>query len=558
MSVYSRVDSGVRYRRSPFPIKQRLTYDCNGGQLIPIFRKQMIPTDIFKIGVNALVRFMPMLAPVFTEINMYVHFFFVPFRILAKYFPEKYGHEDDVEAIITGGEGAFDPETGLSDVVSSAFPCHDEITIEKYSFGDYLGFPVGKALHNVPQYWADAAAIIYNEFYRNEVLQEKLTDFNLNSEPFCRNWAKDYFTSSLPTQQKGIAPALPVSGETSAVWDNNIVTGSHNHTTTFTKSEKFSEDMNVPYNNGSNPRGKFLMEVNTQGGTSYIPTTITSVSDNSSITIPKDSLNANVVSLADATTFDVADIRNVFAIQRILERNNRCGSRYSEYIQANFGVNPGDTRLNRPEYVGGCKTPILTTQVVQTSATEVSSPQGNLAGHGIGYIGDKVGTYVAKEFGVMLGFASIMPKASYQQGIDKELMYKDRWDFFNPSFQNLSEQPVYNWELYVNGNMEATETDAGDGSIFGFQGIYNELRSSYSHVVGAFRDSLDFWHLGRKFSERPTLSDAFLTCDPDETTRIFAGTDSRTYKNMLVDLQVNVKSLRPMVKHPVPAYLDHN
>lgn len=533
MSIYSRVDAGVKYRRSPFPIKQRITYDCNGGELIPVFRKQMVPTDIFKIAVQSLVRFMPMLAPVFTEINMYLHFFFVPFRILAKYFPDKYGHEEDIEAIITGGEGAYDPETGLNDVVSSAFPCHSEITLTKYSFGDYLGFPVGVKLHNVPQYWEDSAAIIYNEFYRNEVLQEKLDDFTLNSDPFCRNWAKDYFTASLPTQQKGVAPALPISGETSADFNGAVQT--------FDSST--SERVQVDYTTAKLQAGGSL--------------------DRKQELIA--ALNKNVVDFADAGTFDVADIRNVFAIQRILERANRCGSRYSEYIQANFGVNPGDTRLSRPEYVGGCKVPIVTTQVVQTSSTTESSAQGNLAGHGIGYVGEKIGTYVAKEFGIMLGFASIMPKASYQQGIDKELMYKDRWDFFNPSFQNLSEQPVYNWELYVTGNMDPVidpvtqeVTDLGDGSVFGFQGIYNELRSSFSHVVGSFRDSLDFWHLGRIFSSRPTLSDAFLTCDPDDTTRIFAGTDAKTFKNMLVDMCVHVNSLRPMVKHPVPAYLDHN
>lgn len=546
MSIFSKVDSGIRYRRTHFPIKARTMFDCNGGELIPIFRKQMVPTDVFRLSVQSLIRFMPLLAPVMTSINMYIHFFFVPFRILAKYFPDKYGHEDDIEAIITGGEGAFDPETGLNETVSDAFPVHDEITLNKYSFGDYLGFPVGVKLFNVPQYWADAAAIIYNEFYRNEVLQEKLDSFNLNSPCFCRNWAKDYFTSCLPTQQKGVAPALPLTGETNADFENDV-TVTHD----FKHVSSSYNDGDVFVSNSASPA--FLSKTgNDKNGVVTGKASKTGLSD-------------NVVDFASAGTFDVADIRNVFAIQRILERANRCGSRYSEYIQSTFGINPGDTRLSRPEYVGGCKVPIITTQVVQTSSTTETSAQGNLAGHGIGYVGKRIGTYVAKEFGVMLGFASIMPKASYQQGIDKELMYKDRWDFMNPSFQNLSEQPVYNWELYCAGKMEPTidpdtqeVTDVGDGAVFGFQGIYNELRCSYSHVTGSFRDSLDFWHLGRKFSERPSLSDAFITCDPDETTRIFAGVDSATFKNMLVDLCVHVDSLRPMVKHPVPAYLDHN
>lgn len=273
--------------------------------------------------------------------------------------------------------------------------------------------------------------------------------------------------------------------------------------------------------------------------------------NDSTVSLNKTLLSDNIVDFAEAGTFDVADIRNVFAVQRIMERANRCGSRYTEYIQSNFGINPGDTRMQRPEYIGGTKSPIVVTQVLQTGATTENSPQGNMAGHGIGYIGDNVGTYVAKEFGVVLGFASLLPKAAYQQGIDKELMWKSRWDFPNPSFQNLSEQPVYNWQLYCDGT-------ANDAKVFGFQGIYNELRVGSHHTCGNFRDNLDFWHLGRKFSERPTLSDAFLKCQPADTTRIFNGVDPNKFKNVLMDFATITKAMRPLVLHPNPAYLDHN
>ena len=167
MSVFSRVSSGVTYRRNPFPLVDSTKIDCNMGELIPVFERQMIPTDIFKMSNRSLCRFMPMFAPEFTEINLYVHYFFVPYRLLAKYFPERYGTEEDVEAIITGGEGAFDPETMTNEVSDENFPVYDSITIPKGSIGDALGFPTGVALHDVPTYHADMIAIIYNEFYRN-------------------------------------------------------------------------------------------------------------------------------------------------------------------------------------------------------------------------------------------------------------------------------------------------------------------------------------------------------------------------------------------------------
>lgn len=519
MGIFNKVDPAVRYRRNPFPMIDSTQIDANIGELIPVFARQMIPTDIFKLSAKILIRFMPMFAPEFTEVNAYVHFMFVPYRLLSKYFPEKYGTEDDVAAIITGGEGAFDPETMTNEVSDEAFPCHTEINIPKGSIGDALGFPTGVTLHDVPEYWEDFIKIIYNEFYRNEVLQDKLGDeTTLASNLLVRNWAKDYFTSCLPTQQKGIAPALPLTGTSNAQFDN--VTNTPTQSSFLTLNANSDKTLFVGNNSGATDSWK-------------------------------NALSNNVVDFAEAGTFDVADIRNVFAIQRIMERANRCGSRYTEFIQANFGINPGDVRMNRPEYVGGCKAPIMVSQVLQNSSTTVNSPQGNMAGHGIGYSGEKIGTYVAKEFGVMIGFLSLLPKASYQQGIDKEKMWKNRWDFPNPSFQNLSEQPVYNWQLYCDGTSD-------DNKVFGFQGIYNELRTGTHHTCGNFRDNLDFWHLGRKFSERPTLSDAFLKCQPEDTTRIFNGVDPTKYKNVLIDCAIVNKSLRPLVVHPVPAYLDHN
>lgn len=530
MSIYDKVDSGIKLSRSKFDLSHRKIYDCNMGELIPVLAKIMMPSDSFKVGNAALIRFMPMFAPELTDITMYVHYFFTPLRLLAKYFHSVYGSEDDLMAIITGSEGLYDDEESKNIISDASFPLEPAFTVQKWSFADYLGLPVGKQVDNVPRFWADLFAVIYNEFYRNEVLQEKVTDFSLNSSLLLRNWAKDRFTAALPTQQKGTAPALPLSGTTSASFDSSISV----------KANFGSGVVSDPDNTA--------VSVNTSSKTFNVNGGINGMNMG---TVAKTDLDSNTVDFADAGTFDVADIRNVFGIQRILERANRCGSRYSEYIQSTFGINAGDVRLSRPEFLGGTTAKIVVSQVLQNSATVSNSPQGNMAGHGIGYSKGMIKTYFAKEWGILWGIASIMPRPAYCQGIPKEMTYKSRFDFFNPSMQNFSEQPVYNYEL-------AVLNDGHDKDVFGFQPIFNELRAEQNKFCGSFRDNLAFWHLGRKFDERPNLNDDFIKCHPSETTRIFNGVDPTKYKNILVDFGNIISAVRPMPYHAIPGLIDHN
>lgn len=537
MSVFDRVDSGIRLSRGKFDLSHRKIYDCNMGELIPVLCKLMMPSDSWIVKNAALIRFMPMFAPELTDVSMYVHYFFTPLRLLSKYFHSVYGSEDDLMAIITGGEGLYDDENDESEVSTASFPLEPSFTVNKWSFADYLGLPVGKTVDNVPRFWADLFAIIYNEFYRNEVLQDKVTNFTLNSSLLCRNWARDLFTSCLPTQQKGTAPALPISGTTTAIFDGSQRIDSSSATTLISDS---------PNTLQANMSGATSLTV----GNNTVPDALGRL-NGAFGKFKVTNLNNNSVDLSNAGTFDVADIRNVFGIQRILERANRCGSRYSEYIQSTFGINAGDTRLSRPEFLGGTSSRIIVSQVLQTSATQANSPQGNMSGHGIGYSKGGIKKYTAKEWGVLWGIACIMPKPSYSQGISREMTLKSRFDFFNPSMQNFSEQPVYNYEL-------AVLNDGHDKDVFGFQGIFNYLRTENDKFCGSFRDNLAFWHLGRKFTDRPNLNSDFITCDPSETTRIFNGTDPTKYKNILVDFGNIITAYRPMPYHAVPGLIDHN
>ena len=233
-----------------------------------------------------------------------------------------------------------------------------------------------------------------------------------------RCWAKDYFASALPWQQRGIAPALPISGITSAIWDDSqFITG--------------GPSVITPTFDGAGPSGK--MNVTTTGG----------------VANAKMFMNANQVDLSSATTFNVADLRLAFQIQKWMERNARAGARYTESLKAHFGVSNGDDRLQRPEYIGGCKFPVIVSEVVQTSSTVAGSPQGKLAGKGLTAGGQQAGKYNCTEHGWIIGIMSIMPVAMYSQGIDRQYLRRSRYDYYTPEFANLSEQAIERAEIYA-------------------------------------------------------------------------------------------------------------
>ena len=187
-----------------------------------------------------------------------------------------------------------------------------------------------------------------------------------------------------------------------------------------------------------------------------------------------------------------------------MERNARGGVRYTEFLQSHFQVSPRDDRLQRPEYIGGTKSPVVISEVLQTSQSDPAvSPQGNMAGHGISVNGGHCGRYHAVEYGLIIGIMSIMPRTMYQQGIERQWLRKTVYDHYFPEFAHLSEQEVYQAEIY------AGDLDSENGKVFGFQGRFNEMRSKQNQMVGEMRTTFDYWHLGRKFTSAPTQSDFY-------------------------------------------------
>jgi hypothetical protein len=454
---------------SVFDLSHRRTLTADMGQLIPIFLQECVPGDHFKLGNEVIVRMQPLIAPVLHKIDAYIHYFFVPYRLLW----------DDWENFITGGQdGLFNTPQPLRGSLAG-------LTNEG-TLWDYFGFPTGVGDSNFTFQVVDfpwrAYWFIWNEYYRDQNFQTEV-NYEVTSTPNTpglRNWGKDYFTSALPSQVRGPAPALPVSGLTSAVY---------------------------PVSNFAESTGGENLRINTGVNTNFIASLPTSKQ--------KAVFDNNTVDLSNATSVTISELRFSIQLQRWLELNMRAGVRYTEFLQAHYGVSPKDSRLQRPEYIGGMKSPVIISEVLQTSSTDATTPQANMSGHGITVDREFCGKYRVQEFGLIMGLLSVMPEPMYQQGINRQWTRATRYDYYNPAFAHLSEQAILGKEIYAK-----TGTDVYNNAIWGYQGRYDELRYVPSTVHGKMRSTFNYWHFGRIFAAEPALGDTFLKCDA--TKRPFA------------------------------------
>lgn len=536
MSVFSSV-RGNRVGRSVFNLSHVKRFTCDMGELIPALFLECVPGDTFKIGADVVTRFQPLVAPILDSVDLTVHYFFVPTRLLMD-------GEKDWETFLTGGKDGTDDSVSLplykcsfADGSSSNpnNPFSNGIRDGKYSLADYFGIPVSSDtssiissnhIHAFPQ---RCYSLVFNEYYRDENLVDEVS-FDNNTILY-RSWKKDYFTSSLPWQQRGISPALPISGTLPLSFYR----------------EGGSLPDSLPLNNkygsiGMSSEGSDILRFYTSD-------------DSSGTGVHLANGVRGSVNLENATTFDVAVLREAFQIQRWLELNARAGVRYTEFLKSHFGLAPRDEVLQRPEYIGGTKSSIVVSEVLQTSQTtkgETGSPQGSLAGHGLGAMSDFVCTYTAKEFGYIIGIASWMPKPSYQQGVNRIFSRQTKYDFYFPEFAHLSEQAVTKGEVY------ATGVESHDNAIFGYQSCYSEMRYMPSFNCADMRDTFSYWHLGRIFSSDPSLNAGFLTTNPKYSggirKDIFADQES---KGLLVQFGNVVKAIRPLPVYGTPGFIDH-
>lgn len=528
-------------KRSTFDLSHDRKYTLKGGELTPIFCKEVIPGDNWSISQQSLLRLIPMVGPTMHKIDMDIHAFYIPNRIIWK----------NWERFITGSK--------LAGADAGQVPVHPYLDIVECqktigdlfvtgSLPDHLGYPVTDEsltydtatktikVNSLP---FRAYSLIYKEFYRDQNLIaydeefDDIKDNDGNDMEFIdgphkfgyilkRAWEKDYFTSALPFVQKGDPITIPLAGQANVIGQ-----------------------MRVQDSSGVPPTGSDAVLENYSGGNKALS------DENGNFLYAKP--GGLFADLTGATASTINELRAAFQAQLWLEKNARAGTRYIESLEAHFGVRPADYRLQRPELFGACRVPVQISEVLQTSET-ATSPQGNMAGHGIAYGKDSFNVF-CPEHGWIILIASIKPRTSYMYAISKSMFRLNYLDYYWPEFARLGEQEVQRKELGWNVDLTDVQIDKLEES-FGYQSRYAEYRSAFSTVHGGMRKDpiLQTWHLAREnVNFNTNLSQAFVEADPD--TRIFADTEAEY--EYICHTQFNVHAKRSMPYFADPGLIDH-
>lgn len=487
------------------------------GQLVPTCVIDCVPGDKFRISVENMLRFAPLIAPVMHRVNVTTHYFFIPNRLLWSGWSEWITGQSEVQA----------PYVDLNDY-----------TVGVGYLMDYLSYPTifGGSLLASPFAMA-AYALVYDEYYRDQNLQAErfipLTAGNntsayealFQSNCFSRAWMHDYFTSCLPFAQKGDPVVLPlVNGDSVPVELRPVGTG---FLGTLARHTEDGDPVSVAAGLFTASDGQ--------------------VTDSVSDTLTFDPQGDLIVNLnSEAATINT--LRRAFRLQEWLERNARGGTRYIEHIMAHFGVRSSDARLQRPEYIGGAYQRMSISEVLSTAQTldvdDNTTPVGYMAGHGISVGSGQTFDYSCEEHGIILGIINVQPVTAYQQGIPRMHTRFDPLDYFWPSFANIGEQEVKVKELYTDTTPENME------ETFGYIPRYSEYRYLNSRVHGSFKDTLSFWHMGRIFGGVPVLNSSFITADP--TDRCFAVQDGND--NIWAHVFNNISAVRKMPVYGTPSF----
>ena len=485
--------------RARFKRDFSLLTTMNEGDLIPIYCDEVLPADTAKINLNALMRMSTPLYPVMDNCYADFYFFFVPARLLWEHFENLMGQNDS-----TFWAEKVEYTTPKTTAPSGGWKVG--------TLADYFGIPTGVANLQVNSLPFRAYAKIWNEWFRDENLQQpvtmsktdattagsntgtNLTDAEAGGLPLKVCKYKDYFTSCLPSPQKSAEPVTIPMGGKAPVYGYK-----------YDSDEKETKAINFITYNG--------IKSNAENGENS-PLTLTGWSNdnhNTSMDLYTD------MSQVNSTTIN--ELRQAIAVQHIFERDARTGTRYKEILQGAWGVTSPDARLDRSEYIGGYRLPININQVIQTSATDSTSPQGNTAAFSMTTMSRNMATYSATEHGFIIGLAAVRVEHSYQQGLSRMWTRSTRFSYYDPMLANLGEQAVLNQEIYAQGQ-------AVDEEVFGYQEAWADYRYRTNMITGEMRSTyaqtLDAWHYADKYTKLPTLSSDWIKEGTENIDRTIA------------------------------------